>query len=97
MNLEATVAKKVQVVLDDDTYRLLKALAQPRAGNKSFVVREALRYFADREGVERMLDGILGQRHAREAMQAGLAARDEGRLVPHERVIQGARGRTKNP
>jgi predicted transcriptional regulator len=89
------MAKKVQVVLDDATYRLLKTLAQPRAGNKSFVVREALRYFADRENVERMLDGILAQRHAREAMEAGLAARSRGRLVSHERVVQGFRRRTR--
>ncbi len=95
MNLEATMAKKIQVVLDDNTYRLLRSLAQPRAGNKSFVVREALHYFADRESVERMLDGILAQRHAREAMQAGLEARSEGRLVPHERVVRGTRRRTK--
>ena len=95
MKLEASVAKKVQVVLDDDTYRLLKALAQPRAGNKSFVVREALRYFADRESAERMLDGILAQRHAREAMEAGLAARSKGRLIPHQRVIQGIPRQTR--
>ncbi len=85
------MAKKVQVVLDDETYRLLNALAQPRAGNKSFVVREALRYFADRESVERMLDGILSQRHAKEAMEAGLAARSRGRLVPHGRVVPARR------
>jgi predicted transcriptional regulator len=88
------VAKKVQVVLDEESYRLLKALAEPRAGNKSFVVREALRSFADRESVERVLDAILSQRHAREAMEAGLAAQREGRLVPHSRVIRGRR-RTK--
>ena len=85
------MAKRVQVVLDEETYRLLNVLAQPRAGNKSFVVREALRYFADRESVERMLDAILSQRHAREAMEAGLAARRDGRLVPHSKVIQGRR------
>ena len=94
MHARAAVAKKVQVVLDEESYRLLKALAEPRAGNKSFVVREALRYFADRESVERVLDAILSQRHAREAMEAGLAARKEGRLVPHSRVIQRGR-RTK--
>ncbi len=85
------MAKKVQVVLDEETYRLLNALARPRAGNKSFVVREALRYFADRESVERMLDGILSQRHAYEAMEAGLASQRAGRLVPHVKVIQGRR------
>lgn len=89
------MAKRVQVVLDDDTYHLLKELAQPRAGNKSFVVREALRYFADRESVERMLDGILAHPHARQAMEAGLAARTGGRLVAHERVIQRMRRRAR--
>lgn len=88
------MAKKVQVVLDEETYRLLKDLAQRRAENKSFVVREAMRYFADREGVERMLDGIFLRRHVREAMESGLVARSAGHLVPHERVIQGRR-RTK--
>ncbi len=90
------MAKKVQVVLDEDTYRLLKTLASPRAGNKSFVVREALRYFADREKIERALDGVLGQRYVREAMDAGISARAEGRLVPHGKVIRGIR-RQKRP
>ena len=94
MHERPVVVKKVQVVLDEETYRLLNALAEPRAGNKSFVVREALRYFADRESVERVLDAILSQRHARGAMEAGLAARRDGRLVPHSTVIQGRR-RTK--
>lgn len=85
------MAKKVQVVLDDETYRLLEELAQPRAGNKSFVVREALRYFADRESIERVLDAVLGRRDAREAMEAGLAAWGRGDLVPHERVVREVR------
>ncbi|MBI2973712.1 MAG: hypothetical protein HYY39_08010 [Armatimonadetes bacterium] len=85
------MAKKVQVVLDDETYRLLEKLAHPRAGNKSFVVREALRYFADRESVERVLDAVLARREAREAMEAGIAAWKRGALVPHERATQGVR------
>ncbi len=89
------MAKKVQVVLDDDTYRLLEELAHPRAGNKSFVVREALRYFADREAIERALDGILAQRHAREAMEAGILARNQDRLLPHASVVRGIRRKQK--
>ena len=85
------MAKKVQVVLDEDTYRLLETLAHPRAGNKSFVVREALRYFADRERVERALDGVLGQQYVREAMEEGIRARAESRLIPHDKVIRGIR------
>jgi predicted transcriptional regulator len=85
------VARKVQVVLDDKTYRLLEQLAHPRAGNKSFVVREALRYFADRESIERALDAILARRATSEAMESGIAAWKHGALVPHERVTQGIR------
>ncbi len=82
------MAKKVQVVLDEETYGLLQDLAGPRAGNKSFVVREALRHFADREQLDRTLDAVLGQRHAREAMDAGIAAQRAGRLVPHATVVK---------
>lgn len=82
------MTKKVQVVLDDQTFRLLEELAQPRAGNKSFVVREALRYFAERESIERALDAVLGRRDARGTMDAGLSAWKRGDLVPHERVVR---------
>jgi len=86
------VARKVQVILDDQTFHLLEELAQPRAGNKSFVVREALRYFAERESIERALDAVLGRRDVRGAMDAGLAAWKRGDLVPHERVVREERG-----
>ena len=89
------MAKKVQVVLDEETYGLLQHLAAPRAGNKSFVVREALRHFADREQIERALDTVLGQRHAREAMDAGIAAHRAGRLVPHDTVVRRLRRRQR--
>ncbi|HEY3248123.1 MAG TPA: hypothetical protein VGK88_07530 [bacterium] len=82
------MVKKVQVVLDDQTFRLLEELAQPRAGNKSFVVREALRYFAERENIERALDVVLSRRDARTALEAGLAAWKRGGLVPHERLLR---------
>lgn len=85
------MAKKVQVILDDETFGLLEELARPRAGNKSFVVREALRYFADREGIERALDAILAQRQARESMGSGLSAWQRGDVVPHQQVARSAR------
>lgn len=87
------MARKVQVVLDDKSYRLLKELAAPRAGNQSFVVREAIRYFAEREKVERVLDAVLLQPHAREAMDAGIAAWREGRLRPYNEVTRGTHRR----
>ncbi len=87
------MARKVQVVLDEESYRLLKELASPRAGNQSFVVREAIRYFADRERVERALDSVLIQPHARAAMDAGIAAWREGRLRSHRDVVRRVRRR----
>jgi predicted transcriptional regulator len=87
------MTRKIQIVLDDQTYGLLEDLAGPRGGNKSFVVREALRRYADREQLERTLDAVLGQRHAREAMNAGIEARQAGRLVPHAAVLKRPRRR----
>ncbi|MGQ0549190.1 MAG: hypothetical protein ACT4PY_05945 [Armatimonadota bacterium] len=87
------MGRKVQVVLDDSSYRLLKELASPRAGNQSFVVREAIRYFAEREKVERALDAVLAQPHARKAMDAGIAAWREGRLRSHHEVVRRLRRR----
>ena len=87
------MVKKVKIVLDEETYRLLETLAHSRVENKSSVVRGALWCFAEQEKTERVLGGILAQRHAREAMKAGIAARAVGRLVPHERVIQRIRRR----
>lgn len=89
------MARRVQVVLDDKSYRLLKELASPRAGNQSFVVREAIRYFAEREKVERALDAVLVQPHAREVMDAGIAAWRQGRLRPHAEVVKGNRRKSK--
>ncbi|HEV8340571.1 MAG TPA: hypothetical protein VGR25_13090 [bacterium] len=34
--------RKVQVTIDEQTAKLLETLAAPRAGNESFVVREAV-------------------------------------------------------
>lgn len=89
------MAKRVQVVLDDNSYRLLKELASPRAGNQSFVVREAIRYFAEREKVERALDAVLVLPHAREAMDAGIGAWRQGRLRAHLEVVKGSRRKAK--
>ncbi|TMJ01671.1 MAG: ribbon-helix-helix protein, CopG family [Bacillati bacterium ANGP1] len=52
------MARKIQVMLDDETYRLLQELARRWARNKNFVVREALRRFADRKRVEGALTEI---------------------------------------
>src|SRR4030067_418234 len=60
MDKEGVVMKKVQVTIDEETERLLEQLATPRAGNKSFVVREAVRRMAEQEGFEEYVDWLPG-------------------------------------
>ena len=75
--------KKVQVTIDDETARLLKTLAAPRAGNKSFVVREAVRRMAEQEGFEQYLDWLQQQPGVRASLEKALADEHQGRTVSH--------------
>src|SRR2546428_1282234 len=61
--------KKVQFTIDDETSALLESLAKPRAGNKSFVVREAVRRMADQEGFEEYLDWLEEQPRVRTSLE----------------------------
>lgn len=78
--------KKVQVTIDEDTARLLERLATPRAGNKSFVVREAVRRMAEQEGFEGYLDWLEQQPDVRRSMERALADEREGRTTSHDQV-----------
>ena len=80
--------KKVQVTIDETTERLLERLATPRAGNKSFVVREAVRRMAEQEGFEEYLDWLEAQPDIRRSMEQALADEREGRTVSHEQVLK---------
>ncbi len=73
--------KKVQFTIDDATLRLLDSLAKPRAGNRSFVVREAVRRMADQEGFEGYLDWLEQQPRVRASLKRGLADVGSGREV----------------
>ena len=79
---------KVQVTIDEETARLLKRLASPRAGNKSFVVREAVRRMAEQEGFEEYLDWLEAQPDIRRSMERALADEREGRTVSDEQVLR---------
>lgn len=79
--------KKVQVTIDEQTARLLETLAAPRAGNKSFVVREAVRRMAEQEGFEQYLDWLEQQPEVRLSLERALADVRAGRMVPHEQVV----------
>lgn len=80
--------KKVQVTIDDKTARLLDSLAAPRAGNKSFVVREAVRRMAEQEGFEGYLDWLEHQPAVRGSMDRASADEREGRTVTYTQVIR---------
>lgn len=73
--------KKVQFTIDDSTSRLLDSLAKPRAGNRSFVVREAVRRMADQEGFEEYLDWLEQQPRVRASLERGSADARSGRVV----------------
>ncbi|HEX9246759.1 MAG TPA: hypothetical protein VGA35_11415 [bacterium] len=80
--------RKIQVTIDDETVRLLEALAVPRASNKSFVVREAVRRMAEQEGFEQYLDWLEQQPDVRTSLERARADEREGRTVSHEQVLR---------
>ena len=83
--------RKVQFTIDAETARLLESLAEPRAGNRSFVVREAVRRMADQEGFEEYLDWLERQPGVRASLERGLADIRAGRTVAHKQVLRRAR------
>jgi predicted transcriptional regulator len=80
------MARKIQVTIDDDTFRLLETLATPRAGNRSFVIREAVRRMAEQEGFERYLDWLEQQPGVRMSLDRALTDEQEGRTIRHAEV-----------
>jgi predicted transcriptional regulator len=85
--------RKIQVTIDDKTARLLQALAAPRDGNKSAVVREAVHRMAEQEGFEQYLDWLERQPEVRASLERALADEHAGRTVAHDRVVR----RFRNP
>jgi len=73
--------RKVTLTLDDATLKRLERLARPRAGNKSFVVREAVRLMAEGEAFE-------AQRDFQQSMTRALRDVRVGRVLPHREVEQ---------
>jgi predicted transcriptional regulator len=80
--------RKIQLTIDDETVRLLEALAVPRAGNKSSVVREAVRRMAEQEGFEQYLDWLEKQSDVRVSLEGARADERQGRTVSHEQVLR---------
>jgi len=72
-----------QFVLDEPTNRLLEQLAADRAGNRSYVVREAIRLYAD---MEARLDQIEAEPAFQRMMEKSGEAIRAGRTTPHGEV-----------
>ena len=67
-----------QFVLDDQSERLLDHLAASRAGNRSFVVREAIALYA---GIEDRLSEIESQEGFQRQMQKSAEDIQTGRVL----------------
>ena len=72
-----------QFVLDSRTDGLLEELAEGRAGNRSFVVREAIQLYAD---LENTLEQVEAQQGFREMMTRSAADIRAGRVYTHAEV-----------
>lgn len=68
-------------MIDEATSRLLDSLAKPRAGNRSLVVREAVRRMADQGGFEEYSDWLEQQPRGGATLERGLADVRSGRVV----------------
>lgn len=74
-----------QFVLDDKTEQLLSELAATRAGNRSFVVREAIHLYANLEG---LLDTIEAQPGLQRMMEASAADIEAGHVMNSRQLRQ---------
>jgi predicted transcriptional regulator len=74
-----------QFVLDDKTEQLLSELAATRAGNRSFVVREAIHLYAN---LEEWLDTVEAQPGLQRMMEASAADIEAGRVLSSHQLRQ---------
>ncbi len=74
-----------QFVLDDKTEQLLNDLAATRAGNRSFVVREAIHLYAN---LEEWLDTVEAQPGLKRMMEASAADIEAGRVLNSRQLRQ---------
>ena len=74
-----------QFVLDDQTEQLLNELASARAGNRSFVVREAIHLYAN---LEDWLDTVEADPGLQRMMAGSLADIDSGSVMSSRQLLQ---------
>jgi len=74
-----------QFVLDDETAALLEELAAARAGNRSFVVREAIRLYAN---LEDWLDTVEADAGLQQMMAGSRADIEAGRVMNTRQLLR---------
>ncbi len=79
---------RCQFVLDKQTHSMLEELAEARAGNRSFVVREAIRLYA---ACESRVDELEKDPGFLRMMESTEAAIRDGRTLAHAEVKKRAR------
>ncbi len=87
--------KKVTLTLDDETLGRLDRLARPRAGNKSFVVREAIRLMWEGDALEDRLAELEAEPAFQASMARALREIQEGKVIAHEEVDRQVHGRRR--
>ena len=85
------MSKRRQFVLDDRTNKLLEDLASDRAGNLSFVVREAIQLYADMDSRLEQIEQAPEFHLMMERSEDDIRAK---RLLSHDEVKR--RSRAKN-
>ncbi len=89
--------RKVTLTLDAETLGRLDRLARPRAGNKSFVVREAIRLMSEHDALEDRLADLEAEPAFQASMARALKQIREGKVIPHEEVVRKFRSRRRGP
>lgn len=89
--------RKVTLTLDTETIGRLNRLARPRAGNKSFVVREAIRLMSEHDVLEDRLASLEAEPAFQASMARGLREIREGKGIPHDEVVRRFGRRPKRP
>lgn len=79
---------RCQFVLDKQTHNMLEELAEARAGNRSFVVREAIRLYASCESRIDELERDPGFLRMMESTETDIR---DGRTLTHSEVKKRAR------
>jgi predicted transcriptional regulator len=89
---EPILTKRRQFVLDEQTNQLLEELAADRAGNLSYVVREAIQLYARMENRLEAIESDPGFQRMMEQSEADIRA---GRVTSQAQVKKIARSKKR--